>query len=143
MNTREQRQKFIRKLAAEVEKKRSRDDLVEIRLKDLTDFTWDKVHIYTPYFATERIDEDLGYVWQPARSIGMYQRDDVNLLVFTSTGKVVFYVEHPRHHGDLKGSYKLGGYSPDEAIFKVVERGTHDNGLPWLCLEWRESKLHF
>lgn len=140
LDTRAQRKKFSRELAAEVERKRNSDNVVEICLKTLTDFTWDRVHIFTPYMATETIDENLGYVWQPARRIGMYQRDDVNLLVFTYTGKIVFYVEHERHLGDFKRGYKQGGYSPDEAIFRVVEWGTHDNGRPWLRLEWHESK---
>lgn len=139
MNTRAKMQQLTGKIAAVVEKKRSNDNIVEIRLKDLTDFTWDRVHIFTPYLATETIDKDLGYVWQPSRRIGMYQRDDVTLLVFTNKGQVVFYVTHVRHLGDFKGNYKQGGYSPDEAIFQVVERGTHDDGRPWLSLEWHRA----
>lgn len=143
MNARTQRQEFSKKFAAEVEKKRSSDNVVEIRMKDLTDFTWDRVHIFTPYKATETIDEDLGYAWQPARSIGMYQRDDVSLLVFTNTGQVVLYVEHQRHLGDLDGSYKQDGYSPDEAIFEVVERGKPQSGHSWLGLEWQVGEPKF
>jgi len=139
MSIRSQRQEFSRKTAAAVEKKRS-DNRVEIRLKDLTDFSWDRVHIFTPYMATETIDKDLGCIWQPARRIGMYQRDDVNLLVFTNNGQVVFYVTHERHLGDFKGNYKQGGYSTDEAIFQVVEKGTHYNGRTWLRLEWQGRK---
>lgn len=136
MNAREQRQSFSRKLAAAVEKKRSNDNVVEIRLKDLTDFTWDRVHIFNPYTPTEKIDEDLGYVWQSAGHTDIYTLDAIILLVFTNNGKVVFYVDHPRHLGDLRGNYKQGGYRPDEAKFRVVERGTNVNGLPWLRLEW-------
>ncbi len=101
------------------------------------------MHIFTPYKATKMIDGDLGYAWQPARSIGMYQRDDVNLLVFTNTGQVVFYVEHERHLGDLDGNYKQGGYSLDEAIFEVVERGKPESGHSWLGLEWQGDKPKF
>jgi len=137
MNTREQEQNFSSKLAAEVEKKRSSDNVVEIRFSDLADFKWDRVYIFTPYTPTKRIDEDLGYVWQPARSIDISVRDDINLLIFTNTGKVVFYVEHPRNLGDLDGNYKQGGYSPDEAIFRVVEGEKQDNGLPWLRMKWK------
>lgn len=138
MNTKGQRKEFSRKFGAEVERKWNSDNPAQIRLKDLTDFVWDRVHIFTPYRATETIDKDLGYAWQPARSIGMYQRDDINLLVFTNIGKVVFYVDLPRYSGDLDGNYKQGGYSPDEAIFKVVQRGKLANGLPYLLLEWQE-----
>jgi hypothetical protein len=143
MNVRAQRQKCSSRLAAEVERKRSSDNEVEISLKDLTEFTWDRVHIFTPYTPNERIDKELGYVWYPARIIGMYQRDDINLLVFTNAGKVVFYVDHPRHHGDFKGNYKQGGYSPPEAIFKVVEGAKQANGLPWLHLRWKWRQAPF
>lgn len=87
--------------------------------------------------ATETIDEDLGYTWQPARSIGIYQRDDISLLVFTNSGKVVFYVDHPRYLGDFDGNHKQGGYSPDEAIFKVVEGAKQRNGLRRLHMMWK------
>lgn len=137
INAREQRQNFSRKLAAAVEKKWSNDNVVETRLKDLTDFAWDRVHIFTSYIGTETIDENLGYAWKPARSIGIYQRDDISLLVFINAGKVVFYVDHPRHFGDFDGNYKKGGYSSDEAIFRVVEGAKQDNGLPWLHLMWK------
>jgi hypothetical protein len=79
--------------------------VVEVRLKDLTDFKWDRVYIFTPYTPHKVIDDDLGLVWKPARSIQMDWRDDVNLIVFTENGKVVFYIEHPRGLGDLKGNY--------------------------------------
>lgn len=139
LSAKSERESFSRKIAVEVERKWSSDNSSPIRLKDLTDFPWDRVHIFTPYQATETIDENLGYVWQPARSIGLYQRDDVNLLVFTNNGQVVFYVKHERHLGDFKGNYKKGGYSSDEAIFQVVEWGTHSQGRPWLRLKWEGS----
>ena len=135
-----QREKFSRKFAAEVEKTREADDLAQIRIQDLTDFAWDRVHIFTPYLTNETIDKNLGYVWQPARRIGMYQRDDIILLVFTKNGKVVFYVGISRGLGDLDGNYKEGGYSPDEAIFKVTEVGKFNDGHPHLLLKWKGSR---
>ena len=140
INTREQRQKFSGRLAAKVERKWGSDNVVEIRLKDLTDFTWDRVHIFNPYTPTEKIDKDLGYVWQSAGHTSIYTLDAIILLVFTNKGKVVFYVDLPRYPGDLRGNYKQGGYSPDEAIFKVVEGAKQDNGLPWLHLIWKWRK---
>lgn len=137
LNTNAQRQKFSMKLITEIERKRSTNNVVEIRLKDMTDFTWDRVHIFTSYMAVETIDHDLGYTWQPARSIGIYQRDDISLLVFTSNRDVVFYIEQSRYPGDFDGCYKQDGYSPDEAIFRVVEGAKQENGLPWLHLIWK------
>lgn len=135
MNAEAQRQQFSWRLTAAVERARSDKDVAEIRLKELTDFTWDRVHIFTSYIGTETIDENLGYAWQPARRIGIYQRDDISLLVFTNSEKVVFYVDKPRYPGDFDGSYKQGGYSPDEAVFKVVEGSKQPDGLPWIHLE--------
>lgn len=134
---REQRQRFSRKLAAAVEKKLNNDNEVEIRLKDLTDFTWDRVHIFNPYTPTEKIDKDLGYVWQSAGHTSIYTLDAIILLVFTNKGKVVFNVDLPRYPGDLRSNYKQGGYSPEEAIFRVVEGAKQDNGLPWIHLIWK------
>ncbi len=39
MSTRAQRQEFNKRFGAEVERKRGSDNVVEIRMKDLTDFT--------------------------------------------------------------------------------------------------------
>lgn len=132
-----EREKFSERLAAEVQQKRSRANVAQVRFKDLTDFAWDKVHLFNPYTSTEKIHEDLGYVWPPAQSIGLYTRDDISLMVFMNRGKVVFYVEQPRSPVDVKGNYKQGGYSPDEAIFGVIERGKLVNGLPYVFLKWQ------
>lgn len=129
--------KFSERLAVEVQEKRRHANVAKVRLKDLTDFTWDKVHLFNPYTSTEKIDEDLGYAWPPAHSIGLYQRDDISLMVFTNNGKVVSYVEQPRHPVDAKGNYKQGGYNPDEAVFEVVERGKMASGLPHVFLKWQ------
>jgi hypothetical protein len=136
VNMRPQRQNFSSKLAAEVEKKRGNNNVVEIRFKDLTDFEWDKVYIFPPYTSHQSIDDDLGFVWEPARSIRMDLRDDVNLIVFTNDGKVVFYVKHPRGLGDLDGNYKRKGYVPDEAIFTVVEAGKLADSRSRLLMQW-------
>jgi hypothetical protein len=131
-------QNFSSKLAAEVEKKRGNNNVVEVSFKDLTDFKWDTVYIFPPYTQDKVIDDDLGFVWKPARSIHMDWRDDVNLIVFTNNRKVVFYVDHPRNFGDLKGSYNREGYVPAEAIFTVVEGERQPDGRSWLRLRRRD-----
>jgi hypothetical protein len=138
LNARRQRQNFSDKLAAEVERKRSSDNAVEIRLKDLTDFEWDRVYIFPSYTSHQRVDDDLGFVWQPARRIDMSVRDDVNLIVFTENGKVVFHVAHPRGRGDFDGAYKRGGYSADESIF-MVEGEWQSDGRRWLRIRKRDQ----
>lgn len=137
LSERAQGQRVSRKVAAAVERARNSNEVVEIRLNDLTDFAWDRVHIFSPYTSAKQIDEDLGYSWPPARDIGQYPNDGFYILVFTNTGKVVFYLKHQRHLGDFKGNYKQGGYSPDEAVFKVIEGTKQPDGLPWLHLKWK------
>jgi hypothetical protein len=139
LNARRQRQNFSDKLAAEVERKRSSDKAVEIRLKELTDFEWERVHIFPSYSSHQIIDDDLGFVWQPARRIDISLRDDVNLMVFTEKRRVIFYVAHPRGRGDFDGAYKREGYSPDEAIFSVMEGERQPDGRAWLRLRKRDQ----
>jgi len=133
-----ERQSFSSKLAGEVGKKRGSNNVVEIRFKDLTGFKWDKVYIFPPYTTRKVIDDDLGFHWKTARSIQMDLRDDVNLIVFTNDGEVVFYVEHPRSLGDIDGNYRREGYSPDEAIFTVGEGELQADGRPWLRMRWHK-----
>jgi hypothetical protein len=59
MDMRKRRENFSSKLGAEVEKKRSSNNIVEVRLRDMTDFTWDRVYVFPPYTRVERINEDL------------------------------------------------------------------------------------
>ncbi len=133
-------QNFSSKLASEVEKKRSTNNVVEVRLKELTDFEWERVYLFTPYTPHKVIDDDLGFVWKPARKIHMDWRDDVNLIVFTDSGKVVFFVEHQRNFGDFDGAYKREGYGPDEAVFEVTDKGTRQpDGRAWLRLQKRNQ----
>lgn len=137
INAREQRRNFSRKLAEAVEKKWSNNNAVEVRLKDLTDFTWDRVYIFNPYTSTEKIDKDLDYVWQSAGHTSIYTLDAVILLVFTHKGRVVFYMDLPRYPVDFRGNYKQDGYSPGEAIFNIVKKANQDNGLHWFHLIWK------
>jgi len=127
-------QKVKQKLADSVARKRYSLEEVTISLKDQSDFNWDRVYIFPPHTGIETINETLGFVWPHARSIRMDWRDDINLIVFTDNGRVVDYVEYPRSLGDLKGNYKREGYSPDEAIFAVVEGPVQPDGRPWLRL---------
>jgi hypothetical protein len=134
----ENAEKVKRRLADSVARKRGNNKEVTVKLKDLTDFKWDRVYIFPPYTRLETIDNDLGFVWPQARSIRIDYRDDINLIVFTDNKQAVAYVEHPRSLGDLDGNYKREGYSPDEAIFIVEEGPLQPNGRPWIRLRKRD-----
>jgi hypothetical protein len=134
---RDNAEKVKKRLADSVARKRGSKEEVTIKLKDLTDFKWDRVYIFPPYTALETIDSDLSFVWPRARSVHIDDRDDINLIIFTDNRQVVAHVEHPRSLGDLDGSYKREGYSPDEAIFMVEEGPLQPDGRPWLRLRKR------
>jgi hypothetical protein len=134
----ENAEKVKKRLADSVARKQGRNEEVTVKLKDLTDFKWDRVYIFPPYTGLETIDNDLGFVWPRARSIHTDYRDDINLIVFTDNRQVVAYVEHPRSLGDLDGSYNREGYSLDEAIFTVEEGPLQPDGRSWLRLRKRD-----
>jgi len=131
---RDNAEKVKKRLADSVARKRGNKEEVMVKLKDLTDFKWDKVYIFPPYTGLGTIDNDLGFVWPRARTVHIDYRDDINLIIFTDNRQVVAYVEHPRSLGDLDGSYKREGYSQDEAIFMVEEGPLQPDGRPWLRL---------
>jgi hypothetical protein len=134
----ENAEKVKRRLADSVARKRGKNEEVTVKLKDLTDFKWDRVYIFPPYTGLETIDNDLGFVWPQARSIRTDFRDDINLIVFTDNKQVIAYVEYPRSLGNLDGNYKREGYSPDEAIFIVEEGPLQPDGRPLLRLRNRD-----
>jgi hypothetical protein len=131
-------EKVKKRLADSVARKQGNNEEVTIKLKDLTDFKWDRVYIFPPYTGLETIDNDLGFVWPRARSVRIDYRDDINLIVFTDNKQVLAYVEHPRSLGDFDGNYKREGYSPDEAIFMVEEGPLISDGRQWLRLRKRD-----
>ncbi len=122
------------KLAAVVERKRYTNEQVRVRLKDLTDFEWDRVYVFTPYTSAEEIRRALGFTQSQRVDTSIEMLDSFNLLVFTNARKVVGYVEQPRHLGDFGdefGATRKIGFSPSEANFRVE---LEDYGQPWLVL---------
>ena len=76
-----------------------------VNIKDLTDFQWDNLYIFTPYTFIDSIHVYLGFKWSHAIFTGINNRDDMNLLVFTNNNKVVSYIEYPRSKGDFYKNY--------------------------------------
>jgi hypothetical protein len=115
-------------------KKRNTPGKVKVSLKEVTDFEWDRVYIFTPYTPLKEIDEALGFQWMQARKFQLERRDDINLLVFTASGEVVGYLKYPRHYGDFSGLKNPEGYSAAEATFNVETKGSDGEGGAWLVL---------
>lgn len=76
----------------------------KIDINSLTDFTWDKAFIFTPYTPQERINEQLGVCFKDPSNLHM--RDDIYLLVFLNEEKVVQYAKIYRQQSDFHWEHK-------------------------------------
>jgi hypothetical protein len=76
-----------------------KENIDQLKLNTLTDFTWDKAFIFTPYTPQENITKQLGAEFKEPSKIS--SRDDINLVVFMNNEKVIQYVEVDRKYGDL------------------------------------------
>lgn len=90
-----------------------------VRIAALTEFSWERLHVFAPYVSQEVIDRELGFAWPAAAGTGISDNDAIALLVFVKSGAVVRYVAHPRAKGDFAQVKIPGGLSPAEAVFVV------------------------
>ncbi|WLD94312.1 hypothetical protein [Alkalihalobacillus sp. AL-G] len=85
----------------------------EIRLKEHTDFPWDKAFVFTPYTSNEQIQEQLADNDIDSKlESSIEYLDGFNLIVFTNDGEVVQYAEVSRKYGDLKVK-ENNGFTPE------------------------------
>jgi hypothetical protein len=94
-----------------------------VRLAEVAEFSWDRLHIFDPYSSRDLIESRLGFEWPQADHAGIRDSDGVTLLVFVKSGEVVRYVTQPRNHGDFAGLNQPAGFSSAEAVFTVTPRG--------------------
>lgn len=59
-----------------------------IALKDLTDFTWDRVLVGGPYAVNSEVEEQLGFAWDVTQ-LPSYTREGLNFLAFAAGDHVV------------------------------------------------------
>jgi hypothetical protein len=109
---------LARRIAAEVAKGAG----TVVRLAEVADFSWDRLHIFDPYSSRDLIESRLGFEWPQADHTGIRDSDGVTLLVFVKSGEVVRYVTQPRTQ-DFAGLNQPAGFSPAEAVFTVTPRG--------------------
>jgi hypothetical protein len=100
----------------------------DISLKELTNFEWDKVCIFTAYSSADTINANLGFEWELSElAHNRLFSEQYFLLIFTKKGKVVKYLfslEIPCMF-DLSASC----YSKDNAVFKIKKLEV--DGSPW------------
>jgi hypothetical protein len=115
----------------------------QIKMADLTDFTWDKMHIFTPYTPQATVDRALGFEWKEYQSLGINSTDSSDLLVFVvhnmGNGQVVKFAKYPRLHSSFRQVANGYGYSPDQAIFTVSTKA--ENQLLLSVNEPKKSTL--
>jgi len=120
-----------------------------IDIAKLTTFEWDKLYIFGPYDNLDSIHDIVGIKFLkvsdiPAATIADYNKQDrdriryitegFTFFVFVKKGKVVHYFLHSRRKGDFdhflhsrgkedSGGHYYGPITPDNAKFKVIEKG--------------------
>lgn len=118
-----QKEIFKTRLAAAVSKRDQSAEHVAVRLRDLTDFQWDKVYIFRPYTTPEDINKALGFIWAEAEETQIDKFDNFNLIVFTANNKVVSYVNLPLSIGNFTAGGAeerlQRGVGADQAIFSI------------------------
>jgi hypothetical protein len=93
------------------------EDQNEIDINALTDFTWEKAYIFTPYTTADYMKERLGFNWK--NSVGIDYRDDINLIVFVKDKKVVKYMKLPRKYGDFNFDDIENEITPENSIMTL------------------------
>jgi hypothetical protein len=87
----------------------------------VTQFSWERVHIFPPNTPADKVREELGFSWDEA---GRIAKQDVVLLVFLDQGKVVRFVDLPRDAVDLAPTARKGGYNHSDAVFRCTKQPT-------------------
>ncbi len=87
-----------------------------VRMSALTTFPWERLFVFAPYTTAEAIENDLGFRWSRSNMIEM--SDQFSLLVFVKDKSVMRFVAKSRSGGDFVGSYRRGGFSREEAVFR-------------------------
>lgn len=126
-------------LSARIAQVAAGPDGSELRLSDVTDFDWDRAHVFGCYTTEQEIDAELGFRWRAAavEDIGSY--DSVALLVFVADGRVVRHVLHPRRDGDLTPLDGAGPFTPETAVFVVRLRDQGPGAPAWRELRTRDD----
>ncbi len=107
----------------------------EVEIAKLTDFAWDEMVLFGPYFPTAKVCERLGLPPDECGStIKSASGDDSEMLiVFRNQGKVVHVEMHFRVHGDFTPVPEQV-LTPESATFVVGVRGKATSGVDWLTL---------
>jgi hypothetical protein len=107
-------------LAAKIKHAVEQGDGAVLRMDQLTDFTWDRLHIFAPYTTREQVERELGVAWAGYDASGIERHDNFTLLVFISGGDVVRSLAIQMADGDFSALHRPQGYTSAEAVFSVA-----------------------
>ncbi|MEM8882836.1 MAG: hypothetical protein AAGD14_02055 [Planctomycetota bacterium] len=122
-------------LAARIESEVARGPGTKFRLADLTEFEWERVHLFGPYTSPETIEKTLGFSWCGSVRTEIQWSESITLLVFVKGDSVVRHVVLRRGRGDFAGlSMKSGtvAFTPKESAFEIREG---DHGWIYVVLD--------
>jgi hypothetical protein len=92
----------------------------------VTDFDWDRGHVFPPYMGPDEIEHELGFDWGGAGDSASGQSDAFYLLVFVNGGQVARAFDHEIGDGDLAcmaHPFVEGGLTPSEAVLSAEGSG--------------------
>jgi hypothetical protein len=95
-------------------------DVTVADVPGVTQFSWDRVHIFPPNTPADKVRQELGFDWPEAGRVAKH--DDLVLLVFLDQGKVVRFVDLPRSAVDLAPAARQGGYNHSDAVFRCTKQ---------------------
>ena len=99
-----------------------------VEVDELSTFKWHRMFIFPPYSSRVDIDAILGFEWRDPKANQISDRDDVTLIAFEESGRIVASLFHPRNRGDFSELDLPQGIAPTDAKFSVQEL---DRGEPW------------
>ena len=82
-----------------------------IDLRQLFDFKWDEVHVFSAGTELAAIEDTLGFSWFEAKSTKIDKTDDVNLIVFVENNQVAQYIMLPTQYGILTPTAQKGTFT--------------------------------
>lgn len=113
----------------------------ELRLAEVTWFTWDKVYLFGPYEPRVKVCEQLAVPPGSCERVVPFESTDdgVMTLVFVHGTQVVHCARHGRGNGDFTPVPLQQPIPAGQAIFRVVPSGVASDGTVWLRLVLRDA----
>ena len=112
---------FADKLVAAVEAGGAADPIRVIRL---TDFEWDRMHVFPPMSPIKLVAESIGQsLPYDLYQLRIFERDDINLIVFLNGSTIAAAAALDRTRLDFALPEGAVALSPKQAVFEATAEG--------------------